>query len=148
MYRDTPSHRDKGSVAGINAMSKNPMLISILECKAALGMEDYSIPSSSIQASSHKDATLEPSNGRIHNSNGGGSWSAAVNDEHQWFQVDFENWTQVSGISTQGRLGYAEWVKTYRVSYSYDGLLYADYKEGPETKVFILTLPLMVLTPD
>lgn len=108
-----------------------------IECKAALGMEDYSIPSSSIQASSHKDATLEPSNGRIHNSNGGGSWSAAVNDEHQWFQVDFENWAQVSGISTQGRLGYAEWVKTYRVSYSYDGLLYADYKEEPEAKVFV-----------
>ena len=102
-----------------------------------MGLGNYSIPDSSIQASSHKDVTLEPSNGRLHSSSGGGSWSAAVNDEHQWFQVDFGNWTQVTGISTQGRLGYAEWVKTYRVSYSYNGLLYADYKEGPETKVFI-----------
>ena len=103
-------------------------------------MENYNIPNSSIQASSQYHELLNPNNGRLHSNSGGGSWSAAVNDAHQWFQVDFGNWTRVSGISTQGRSSTAEWVITYRVSYSYNGLLFADYKEGPDAKVYIAQL--------
>ena len=98
-------------------------------------MENYNISNSSIQASSHYSELVKPSNGRLHSSSGGGGWSAAVKNAHQWFQVDFVNWTRVSGISTQGKTAHAQWVKTYRVSYSYDGLLYAYYKEGPDAKV-------------
>ena len=112
-------------------------MLSTSECTEALGMENYHISNSSIQASSHYHATFLPSYGRLHSSTGAGSWGVAINNEHQWLQVDFGNWTRVSAISTQGRAGGAQWVRTYRVSYSYDGLLYADYKEGPDAKVFI-----------
>ena len=107
-------------------------------------MENYSIPDSFIQASSQLSESLKPSNGRLHKkltSSDGTSWSAAVINAHQWFQVDFRNWTKVSGISTQGQnSGGYQWVKTYRVSYSSDGLLFADYKEGSDTKVFTTCL--------
>ena len=112
-------------------------MVLMLGCKKSLGMENYNIPNSSIQASSQYHELVKPENGRLHSSSGGGSLSAADNNAHQWFQVDFGNWTRVSGISTQGRSSTAEWVITYCVSYSYDGLLFADYKEGPDAKVFI-----------
>ena len=102
-------------------------------------MENYNIPDWSIQASSHFKG-LKPSNGRLRSKHT--CWAAAVNNAYQWFQVDFGNWTKVSGISTQGRNldSYQQWVKTYRVSYSYDGLLFADYKEGSNAKVFTACL--------
>ena len=102
-------------------------------------MENYSIPDWSIQASSHFTG-LKPSNGRLRSKDT--CWSVAVNDAYPWFQVDFGNWTKVSGISTQGRNSdtLQQWVKSYRVSYSYDGLLFADYKEGSDAKVFVACL--------
>ena len=101
-------------------------------------MANYTIPDSSIQASSSHNQNLVPSNGRLHKgrSDGGtGSWTPLFGDENPWFQVDFGNWTKVSGIATQGRAGINQWVTKYRVSYSYDGLLFAGYKEGSDDKV-------------
>ena len=103
----------------------------------ALGMENYDIPSSSIQASSQYNEYLKPSYGRLNQTIQGRSWAAAVNNENQWLQVHFGNWTRVTGISTQGRPGSSQWVKTYRISYSYNGNIYINYKEGQNVKVFI-----------
>ena len=103
----------------------------------ALGMENYDIPSSSIQASSQHNEYLKPSYGRLNQTIQGGSWTAAVNNENQWLQVDLGNWTRVTGISTQGRSGSSQWVKTYRISYSNNGSIYINYKEGQNVKVFI-----------
>ena len=103
----------------------------------ALGMANYNIPSSSIQASSHHNEYLIASYGRLNQTIQGGSWVAATHNEHQWLQVDLGNWTRITGISTQGRLGASQWVKTYRVSYSYNGTIYINYREGQDVKVFI-----------
>lgn len=111
-------------------------------CSEALGMENYKIPDSSIQASSRLDQRTKASNGRLHNFptvDSDAAWSAGVANTHQWFQVDFGNLTAVSVIATQGRQNVDQWIKEYRVSYSYDGLLYGAYREtsANDVKVFV-----------
>lgn len=120
-----------------------PLALSISGCNEALGMENYNISDSSIQASSMDGQLGKASNGRLNKSpidGEYGGWIAADADQNPWFQVEFGNWTKVTGISTQGRSDKGEWVTKYRVSYSYDGLLFAEYKEGPEAKVFMTCL--------
>ena len=52
--------------------------------------------------------------------------------------MDFGRWTKVTRISTQGRQDADEWVTNYRVSYSYDGIFFRNYKDNAgDPKVFI-----------
>ncbi|KAL9959225.1 hypothetical protein ACROYT_G036322 [Oculina patagonica] len=104
-------------------------------CIEALGMENSKVPDSSIQASSEFDQGLKASNGRLRSN---AAWSAGVSDTHPWFEVDFGNLTAVSAIATQGRPNINQWITEYRISYSYDGLLYAAHKEtaANDAKVF------------
>ncbi len=56
---------------------------------------------------------------------------------NQWLQVDFEKQTVITGISTQGRAdaGYIQFVKTYIVLYSNNGVEFQPYKQLNQTKV-------------
>ena len=77
-------------------------------------------------------------NGRLHfQSKSGqyGAWAVSKNDQFQWFQVDFGSFTKVTGLATQGRQDGSWWVKTYSLSFSYDGVFFEDYKEENVTKV-------------
>ena len=98
-------------------------------CEAGLGLESFVIPDSSVTASSTLGLN-KPGNGRLHlyvKSGGGGGWVSGNTRNDSWFQVDFGNWTKVTRISTQGRQDVPQWVKKYRVSYSYDGIFFTDY---------------------
>lgn len=80
-----------------------------------------------------------PGNGRLnfHRKPGRiGSWAAGNLRENSWFQVDFGRFVKVTMIATQGREGVNQWVTKYRVSYSYDGNFFQDYKVGGYVKVF------------
>ena len=44
-----------------------------------------------------------------------------TNDKNQWIQVDLKEPTLVSGVDTQGRADYDQWVTRYKVQYSGDG---------------------------
>ena len=65
----------------------------------------------------------------------GGAWLPIYND-FQWIQVDFGGSRRVTGVSTQGRLHYDQWVAAYYVSYSNDGqgwtLYHEEAKQAPE----------------
>lgn len=100
-------------------------------------MENNKIPDSSIKASSEYSQGSKASNGRLHNLK---AWSARVLDTHQWLEVDFGNLTTVSVIATQGRQDVNQWITEYRVSYSFDGLLYAAYREtaADDAKVYYI----------
>ena len=107
-------------------------------CEAGLGLESYAIPDSSLTASSG-NATY----GRLHffpKVGQKGGWEAFSNSrDGSWFQVDFQGWTKVTRISTQGGQDFDSWVTKYRVSYSYDGIFFTCYKEnGDDAKVSIL----------
>ena len=100
----------------------------------ALGMESGNISDSAITAStSYTAVSLAPSVGRLHFLSSGsgkyGSWAAEANDKNQWFQVDFGSWTKVTAVATQGRQDADQWVKNYKLSFSYDGVFYKNVNE-------------------
>ncbi|XP_078346432.1 neuropilin-2-like [Oculina patagonica] len=108
-------------------------------CQEGLGLENYAIPDSSITASSSYSSTYLPGNGRLHfkkKSGHYGAWAAGNKRDNSWFQVDFGRFVKVTIISTQGRDDSAKWVTKYRVTYSYDGQFFRDYKEEGYVKEF------------
>ena len=70
-----------------------------------------------------------------------GSWSARHNNLGQWLQIDLGNkHTKVTGLATQGRNGYDQWVTKYKVQYSDNGFYFKYYTEqgqiGSKVKSF------------
>ena len=79
-----------------------------------------------------------PGNGRLHFkhiSKRYGAWVAGNKRDNSWFQVDFGRFVKVTIIATQGREDSSQWVTKYRVTYSYDGKFFRDYKEAGYVKV-------------
>lgn len=60
----------------------------------------------------------------------------STNNEFQYFEVSFRDWTKVTKVATQGRQDGGWWVKTYTLCYSYEGVFFEDYKENGVLKVF------------
>ena len=100
-------------------------------------MQNNQIPDSAITASTSYNSYMGPENGRLHfQSKSGeyGAWAVSTNNHFQWFQVDFGSFTKVTALSTQGRQDGNWWVKTFTLSFSYDGVFFEDYKEDNLTK--------------
>ena len=105
-------------------------------CPSKLGVEDGSIFDSQLTASSVYDSNHGPERARLNGVKSGnltGAWSAAANssDEQQWIRVDFD-WAlkTVSGIITQGRQDYAQWVTEYMVQYISNGAKWEYVQDG------------------
>ena len=93
-------------------------------CQAALG------PSSHFSASTVWDNNHGPSNALLHHQSGGGksgAWSSRHNNPNQWLQMNFGKVAKVSRVATQGRMDSNQWVKTYRLAYSLDGVFFHHY---------------------
>ena len=124
--------------------------IIIQACKnpKALGMESGKIEDSQITASSEWNAQHSATNSRLNFAKNSGSWSSRRNDLNQWLQVDFKYRATITDILTQGRGRYNQWVRSYTVSYSNDGVTFKPYQRSGKDKVrftllsnqFILTL--------
>ena len=102
-------------------------------CEASLGLENKALNDSLMTASS-AFGPFKPENGRLHlyikpGTPTTGGWVANRPQDGSWFQVDFENWARVTGISTQGSSQVLFWVTKYIVSYSYDGIFFKNYPE-------------------
>ena len=110
-----------------------------------MGMESGEILDEQITASSILDASHAAHQGRlnfqeVYKQNGdvqkSGSWLAHTNDENQWLQVDLlREESVVTSVATQGRnkrpnrRGYSQWVKTYKLQYSNNGVNFKYYKD-------------------
>ena len=109
-----------------------------LECQGALGMGSGAIADEQISSSSQLDVYHAASNGRLHfqaTSNVGGSWSAQTNDVNQWLQIDLGNLqTTVTRVATQGNGANSQWVKRYKLQYSYEGFNFQYYSEQGENQ--------------
>ncbi|XP_078344750.1 uncharacterized protein LOC144630294 [Oculina patagonica] len=130
---------------GLGNFSEDVIAITNLDACHALGMEDYNISDSQITASSEHDADHAASNARLNfdpgNVNIAGSWSAASSDLDQpWLQVDFQEKVTVTKVATQGRLLdsnlYYQWVKSYSLNYSHDGVDFEGYEQFGKVKIF------------
>ena len=111
---------------------KNPFLG---RCSLPLGLEDKRITNGLLSASTYYNAHLAPWHGRL---NHRWSWSARTNNLNQWLQVSFVVVVKVTGIATQGRQDYNQWVTQYIVSYSPDSNNFRFYQEGRSTKVRVI----------
>ena len=56
-----------------------------------------------------------------------GSWSAKYNNLDQWLQIDLGSKHEVTGLATQGRNGYGQWVTKYNMQYSDNGVNFQYY---------------------
>ena len=102
-------------------------------CTAPLGMETGLIKDAQITASSELDSNQAAIQARLNFKAGRGktgAWSARSNDANQWIQVTFGGYTKLTGIATQGRNGYSQWVTKYQLQYSDDGVSFDYYKEA------------------
>ena len=103
------------------------------DCKnsGALGMENGNISDGQITVSSKLWADVPASNGRLNFPGSGsnpGAWLPAKTDLNPWLQVDFQRSTIVTGISTQGRSDYNQFVKKYSISFSDDEVTFNFFK--------------------
>lgn len=103
-------------------------------------MESGAVTYQQITASSSYNKNHGPSNARLNNvaANGKtGAWSAGANDANQWLQVDFGRNVKITKFDTQGRQDYDQWVKTFTLSYSADGVsVFETYQENGVDKVW------------
>ena len=113
-------------------------------------MENYTISNSQISASSNAGGVYAAINGRLNfdpdNISIAGSWSADISDFDQpWLQVDFLEKVTVAKVATQGRLldsrRLFQWVKSYALNYSQDGIDFEAYEQFGSVKVILLNCP-------
>ena len=64
-----------------------------------------------------------------------GSWSAKYNNLDQWLQIDLGSKHEVTGLATQGRNGYGQWVTKYKVQHSDNGVNFQYYKEQGQAAI-------------
>ena len=101
-------------------------------------MGSGAIADEQISSSSQLDVYHAASNGRLHfqaTSNVGGSWSAQTNDVNQWLQIDLGNLqTTVTRVATKGNGANSQWVKKYKLQYSYEDFNFQYYIEKGENQ--------------
>ena len=97
-----------------------------------LGLEDKRVTDGSLTASTYYNHHLSPWHGRL---NSRWSWSVRRNRRGEWFQVNFVELMRIKGVATQGRQDASQWVRSYTIMYSVDGMNFVSYKEGRTTKV-------------
>ncbi|XP_028398873.1 putative GPI-anchored protein pfl2 [Dendronephthya gigantea] len=108
-------------------------------CKSwevAFGLQNGKIRNSQLRSSSvYQNKTIySEKNGRMKGKN---SWSRVqTNDNKQWIQVDLGGEEIATGIASQGDGNSSNWVKSYFVSYSLDGIIYKNYTNDGDNKVF------------
>ena len=98
-------------------------------------MESGNIKDDQITASSEWDNTSYGAIlGRLNRQGKGGSLVARYRDLNQWLQVDLRSqYTSVTGVATQGRSSYSQWVTKYKLQHSHDGVQFDYYRENEQS---------------
>ena len=101
-------------------------------CFLPLGMESGYLPDSVLSASTSSNASCIPQFSRLNKipaSGNAGAWCARTNDGDQWLQIYFGRETTVTKVATQGRYDCCDqWVMSFSLSYSVDGIHWASYR--------------------
>ena len=106
------------------------MINYFVDCSQALGLESGKVSDSQLSASSHFPNSLSPSEGRLNNKK---AWCTYLSD--QYLQIDLLKVRHVSALATQGYKGsLSNYVKTYEIGYSYDGVKWFDYEDDSGKK--------------
>ena len=101
-----------------------------LPCTDPLGIEEGNITDNQLSASSTSESYIA-ANARLNLPNGG--WVAAANDQAQWLAIDLYRQRQVTGLVLQGKEDLDQWVTTYHVDYSTDGVTWSYVRDENNT---------------
>uniref|UniRef100_A0A8D8ZF36 Hemocytin n=1 Tax=Cacopsylla melanoneura TaxID=428564 RepID=A0A8D8ZF36_9HEMI len=97
------------------------------------------LPSSAFTASSFIDGVsslAKPENGRL-SSTSSGTWKASTLDQHQYLDINLGQLEPVYGVRTRGSPEAYEFVTSFKVMFSSDGVSYSYVMdEEGETKIF------------
>ncbi|ELT93506.1 hypothetical protein CAPTEDRAFT_105177, partial [Capitella teleta] len=98
------------------------------------------VPDERMTASSQYDDNHGPERARFDTVREGvlrGGWCPAVNIPGEWIQVEFDATMSVQAIKTRGRQDNQQWIESYIIHFSDDGVDWEDYQEPyGTTKVF------------
>ena len=106
-------------------------------CLSPLGVQSGQVPNDAMTAYT---SSCSPHFGRLylHSASGiTGGWCAKANDLRQWLQVDFGNYAKVQRVATQGRQEASQWVASYKLSYSQDGVFFEPYGNKVSLESFV-----------
>jgi len=112
---------------------------NVHSCSVSLGLEDKRISDSAFTASSSFNDHHRPSLARLNLLSDGkhvGAWCPKEKIPNQWLQIDLGEITAVTKVATQGRYSSEDRVKTYKLSYSVDGIHWTWYKQRAVDKIF------------
>ena len=99
-------------------------------------MENGKIPASALTASTYHSPSYSPNRGRLNSQT---SWSVSDQPGPQsWLQVDLGRIMAVKKVATQGRRDYPNWVTSYKISFTVDGIDWVLYAENGIVKVSFL----------
>ena len=73
--------------------------------------------------------------GRLNGVRGDGWCAKERRRNDDWLQVDLGKPVEVCGLATQGDINGDEWVKAFKVSYSYNGRTWKTYEDAKGTEV-------------
>ena len=105
-------------------------------------MEKGAIHDSRITASSSLDNEHTALQARLHltaDSRTGGGWSALKDDYNQWLQIEFDGYTTVTRVATQGGNGRNGWVTKYRLQYRNAENIFMYYKLKESSSAMVST---------
>ncbi|EDO48085.1 predicted protein, partial [Nematostella vectensis] len=108
-------------------------------CNQPMGMNSGKIRNNRITASSKWDNNHAPFLARLKHSRKGrfmGAWSAKHNNHYQWLQVDLTRTGRVIRVSTQGRQDNDQWVTSYYLLYSQNGVNFRHVMYNSNIKTF------------
>ena len=97
-------------------------------------MENGVIPDSKITASSQLNSGTPAKNSR-RNYTAGPSWCAQTNDNNPYLQINLQSLHVICAVATQGNSKADEWVETYTIQTSTDGVHWTDYGSLGHPKV-------------
>ncbi|XP_072026582.1 uncharacterized protein [Amphiura filiformis] len=115
------------------------LTFTIEDCFDSLGLESGQIVDCQMKSSSMYNVSYDPHYGRLNDASG---WSPAYRHYppykgNEYFEVTFGGSFRFAGIKMQiGPQGNDSFVSSYRLSYSDSGLIWEDYMENDEIKIF------------
>ncbi|XP_061632863.1 epithelial discoidin domain-containing receptor 1 isoform X2 [Phyllopteryx taeniolatus] len=122
-------------VMQVSSVEEHEWHFNAAQCRFALGMEDGSIQDSDITASSAWSDSTEAKHARLSTGEGDGAWcpkGAVFPDGSEYLQVDLRKLHFLALVGTQGRHadGHGqEFVRSYRLRYSRDGVKWITWKD-------------------
>jgi len=86
------------------------------------------LPDSAFSSSSDFNKDHSCKNARFNSRHAIGNWSAKKNIPGEWLQIDLGDSKPISAVRIQGRFNHSQWVTSYNLSISQDGLTWVKFE--------------------